>query len=116
VANLAARLPTLELSVVPGPACDKPNSCDQTQSGVGKSCVKKIKYDDEHRKFGFMSKYTSDQDDPKPRCVICGDVLANSSLKPSLLWRHLESRHATQINKAVDFFKRKMMGSKECCH
>jgi hypothetical protein len=55
-----------------------------------------------------------DQECPKPRCAICGDVLANSSLKPSLLRRHLETWHPTHINKPVDLFKRKLVESKSC--
>jgi hypothetical protein len=72
-------------------------SDDQIKSGVGKSQVKKRKYDDDYVKFGFTC--SDDQEYPRPRCVICGDVLANSSLKPSLLRRHLETRQPTQMNK-----------------
>jgi hypothetical protein len=64
-------------------------------------------YDNEYIKFGFT--YTGDQDCPKQRCIICGDVLENSSLKPSLLRQHLETRHPSQINKPVHFFKRKLI-------
>jgi hypothetical protein len=70
------------VSVAPGLTYDKPNSCDETQSDAGKSCVKRRKFDDERIKFGFT--YTGDEDSPIPRCVFCGHVLANSSLKPSL--------------------------------
>jgi hypothetical protein len=42
----------------------------------------------------------------KLQCVICARVLANSSLKPSL-HRSL-SMNATQVDKAADFFKRKL--------
>jgi hypothetical protein len=68
------------------------------------------KYDDEYIKFGFT--YTGDQDCPKQWCIICGDVLANSSLKPSLLQQHIETRHPTQINKLVDFFKQTLINLK----
>jgi hypothetical protein len=88
---------------------DRPNSCDQTQSGARKCCIKKRKYDYGFIKFEFT--YTGDQDYTKPRFIICGDVLANI-LKPSLLRRHLEARHSTQIIKLVDFFKGKMIESK----
>jgi hypothetical protein len=64
----------------------------------------------EYVKFGFT--YASDQDYPKPQCLICGGVLMNSSLKPSLLRPYLETSHSTQINKHVDFFKQKMIESK----
>jgi hypothetical protein len=45
----------------------------------------------------------------KPQCVICGDVLANSNLIPSILWQHLESRRPTQTNEPVDSSKLKMI-------
>ncbi|KAH1168645.1 hypothetical protein KIL84_013235, partial [Mauremys mutica] len=68
--------------------------------------MKKRKYDDDYIKYGFTC--IGDQECPKSQCVICGDVLANSSLKPSLLWRHLETRHPEQLDKPVDFFKQKL--------
>jgi hypothetical protein len=51
-------------SVAPSPARDRLSSCDQTQSGIGKSCVKKIKYN-EYIKLWFT--YTGDKAYPKLR-------------------------------------------------
>jgi hypothetical protein len=90
----------------------KSRSDDKIQSGNGKSQVKNRKYEDDYIKFRFT--YSGNQECPKLLCVICGDVLANSSLKPSLLRRHLETRHPTQMNKPVDFFKRKLVESNSC--
>jgi hypothetical protein len=104
--------PSTSDNVSSGPKCAEMGSDDKIQCGVGKSQVKKRKYDDDNMKFGFTCR--GDHECPKPRCVICGDVLANSSLKPSLLRRHLETRHPTQMNKPVDFFKRKLVESKSC--
>jgi hypothetical protein len=104
--------PSTSANISSGPKCAKLGSDDKIQRGVGKSQVKKRKYDDDYIKFGFT--FSGDQECPKPRCVICGAVLANSSLKPSLLLRHLETRHPTQMNKPVDFFKRKLVESKSC--
>jgi hypothetical protein len=102
--------PSTSANVSSGPKCAKLGSDDKIQRGVGKSKVKKRKYDDNYIKFGFTC--SGDQECPKPRCVICGDVLANSSLKPSLLRRHLETRQSTKMNKPVDFFTRKLVESK----
>uniref|UniRef100_A0A8C3FIZ9 Uncharacterized protein n=1 Tax=Chrysemys picta bellii TaxID=8478 RepID=A0A8C3FIZ9_CHRPI len=100
---------TLEsASVSSSPHCGKSTSNDH--DGPGKSLTKKRKYDDDYIKYGFTC--IGDQECPKPLCVICGDVLANSSLKPSLLWRHLETRHPAQLDKPVDFFKRKLAEKK----
>jgi len=65
---------------------------------------KKRKYTDEYVKYGFS--YVGDFDYPKPKCIVCGEVLSNSCMKPSLLLRHLETKHADYKNKECDFFKR----------
>jgi hypothetical protein len=63
----------------------KSRSDDDIQNGAVKSQVKTRKYDDDHIKFGFT--FSGDHECPKPLYVICGDVLENSSLKLSLLWK-----------------------------
>ncbi|XP_008189026.1 zinc finger BED domain-containing protein 5-like [Acyrthosiphon pisum] len=65
---------------------------------------KKRKYNDEYVKYGFS--YVGDFDYPKPKCIVCGEVLSISCMKPSLLLRHLETKHADYKNKECDFFKR----------
>ncbi|CAH1990482.1 unnamed protein product [Acanthoscelides obtectus] len=55
-----------------------------------------------------------EEPEPKPLCVICTEVLANSSLKPSLLRRHLETRHPDHKDKPIEYFKRKLEGYKNC--
>jgi len=65
---------------------------------------KKRKYTDEYVKYGFS--YVGDFDYPKPKCIVCGEILSNSCMKPSLLLRHLETKHADYKNKECDFFKR----------
>ena len=39
-------------------------------------------------------------------CVICLEVLANSSMEPCRLARHLKSKHADVASKDVEFFER----------
>uniref|UniRef100_A0A452GFY1 DUF4371 domain-containing protein n=1 Tax=Gopherus agassizii TaxID=38772 RepID=A0A452GFY1_9SAUR len=82
-------------SVSSSPHCGKSKSNDH--DGPGKSLTKKRRYDDDYIKYGFTC--IGDQDCPKSLCVICDDVLANSSLKPSLLQHHLETRHPAHLNK-----------------
>ena len=79
-------------------------SSDVCQSGESEPCVKKRKYDDNYIRFGFS--YIGDKDCPRPKCVVYSDILANSNLKPSLLKRHLETKHPTHVNKS-NFFTRK---------
>jgi len=40
-------------------------------------------------------------------CVICSEKLANESLKPTKLKRHLETHHFELAKKPLDFFQRK---------
>ena len=66
---------------------------------------KKMRYDDSYLKLGFTVIKSSGED--KPQCVLCSEVLASTSLKPSKLKRHLETKHPSSVNKDVDFLKRK---------
>jgi hypothetical protein len=45
-------------------------------------------------KFGFVATYDGV---PKPQCVICGDVLANDTMKPSKLKRHLNTKQRNEF-------------------
>jgi hypothetical protein len=102
--------PSASANVSSGTKCAKLRSDDQIQDGTGKSQVKKSKYDDDYIKFGFTC--SGDQECPNPRGVNCVDILANSSVKPFLLRRRLETGLPTQMIKTVDFFKRKLVESK----
>ncbi|XP_067121126.1 zinc finger BED domain-containing protein 5-like [Centruroides vittatus] len=73
---------------------------------------KKRKYDSDYLQLGFH--FTGDESEPKPLCVICNEVLANSSLKPSLLRRHIETKHPTHKDKPLEYFKRKLADIKKC--
>nr|XP_006005906.1 PREDICTED: zinc finger BED domain-containing protein 5-like [Latimeria chalumnae] len=56
---------------------------------------------------------------PQPQCVLCGEVLSNNSLKPSLLRRHLETKHEQHKDKPPEFFKwtrAQLMASKKVLH
>ncbi|XP_043943211.1 zinc finger BED domain-containing protein 5-like [Protopterus annectens] len=75
---------------------------NQAQSLVSQR-GKKRKYCDGYMKYGFS--YVGNEDCPKPQCVVCGEVLSNGSMKPSLLL-HLETKHANYKNKEYSFFKR----------
>ncbi len=62
---------------------------------------KQCKYNPDYIKYGFTAS------DEKPQCVECGEVLANESMKPSKLERHLQNKHPTYVGKPVDYFVRK---------
>src|SRR4029434_9657624 len=44
------------------------------------------------------------------QCVLCAEVIANDSMKPCKLKRHLDTKHPELKEKPVDFFKRKRDG------
>ncbi|XP_067126358.1 zinc finger BED domain-containing protein 5-like [Centruroides vittatus] len=66
----------------------------------------------DYLQLGFH--FTGDESEPKPLCVICNEVLANSSLKPSLLRRHIETKHPTHKDKPLEYFKRILADIKKC--
>lgn len=62
--------------------------------------------------MGFY--FTGEESEPKPLCVICNEVFANSSLKPLLFCRHLETKHPTCKDKPIEYFKRKLIENRKC--
>lgn len=62
----------------------------------------KRKYNVKYLELGFT--YTGTEDEPLPLCVLCYETLANESLKPANLRRHLETKHGELKSKPVEFF------------
>ena len=64
-----------------------------SQSNANQSKRRKVvrKYDDTYLKMGFT--WNEDEKDPRPLCVICYEQLANESMHPSKLLRHVEAKH-----------------------
>lgn len=65
---------------------------------------KKCKYSDSYIGFGFT--WIGDAENPNPQCVVCGEVLANSSLKPSYM--ALTNKTQPLTRHACKFFPRKI--------
>lgn len=61
-------------------------------------------------KFVFINRSNANQD-ARPMCIICGEKLANESLKPAKLERHLNTCHG-DLNCPLSFFRRKTEGMK----
>ncbi|CAI9733531.1 Hypothetical predicted protein [Octopus vulgaris] len=80
---------------------EKPN-----QSKLSQSKRRKVlrKYDYEYLKKGFT--WNGVEEDLRPRCIICYEQLANESMRPNKLRRHLETKHSDLKDKALDFFER----------
>ena len=56
--------------------------------------VKERQYNSTYLKFGFT---TAPHDAPRPRCLVCGSVFCNDTMKPSGLQEHLNRMHANKI-------------------
>ncbi|XP_069083619.1 zinc finger BED domain-containing protein 5-like [Pleurodeles waltl] len=65
-------------------------------------------YDTSYLNFGFTCITINGE--IRPQCVVCGMTLANESLKPNKLKRHLETAHGLLVGKNTDFFARKLEG------
>jgi len=65
---------------------------------------KERKYQDQYIQFGFT--FIEEKGKHRPKCVICLEILASESMKPSKLKRHLETKHPQYSNKDEQFFKR----------
>lgn len=74
------------------------------ENKAGTTSRKKRKYDEDYLNFGFT--WTGDKDEPNGLCVICEQVVNNSSLNPAKLKRHLDTKHPTLKGKS-EYFKRK---------
>lgn len=68
-------------------------------------------YKDYFLKYGFVN-CAAPGHDASPMCVICTEKLANESLKPTKLKRHLETLHPDLADKPLDFFQRKAQETK----
>lgn len=76
-----------------------------------KLTTKILNYDESYVEYGFT--YLRENNIDLPQCIICSMVLANASLKPNKLLRHLETNHVHYKNRNKDFFLRKLHEFKE---
>ncbi|XP_026471434.1 protein FAM200B-like [Ctenocephalides felis] len=54
------------------------------------------------------SSYNNEE---QPVCLICKEVLAAESMKPSKLQRYLDTKHATLSKKPIEYFERLLQTS-----
>jgi hypothetical protein len=64
------------------------------------------KYDSGYLKFGFS--WNGDEEDTRPQCIVCCEVLANESMRPNKLRRRIETKHPDLKNQPLQFFERKL--------
>ena len=60
-------------------------------------------YSTEYLSYGFIP---APQNETKPMCLICMDVLSNDHMKPSKLKIHLEKKHIGKKDKPVEYLKK----------
>jgi zinc finger BED domain-containing protein 5/7/8/9 len=56
--------------------------------------------------IGFS--WNGDEEHPHPQCFIYGCILANESMRPNKLHRHIDTNHPEMKNKPLDFYERKL--------
>jgi hypothetical protein len=56
-------------------------------------------------KYGFT--FAATEEKPLPQCVMCFETLANQSMKPSKLERHISTKHTECVNQHIAFFQNK---------
>ncbi|XP_065568857.1 protein FAM200B-like [Artemia franciscana] len=63
------------------------------------------------RLLAKQNKRKYDNNEEEPVCLICKEVLAAESMKPSKLQRHLNTKHATLSKKPMEYFERLLQTS-----
>ena len=72
---------------------------------------RKRKYNQTFIQYGFT--FITENDEQRPLCLLCNEVLANESLKPTKLKRHLDTKHDSYSNKPATFFQRILRTSEQ---
>lgn len=80
---------------------EKSNSKDYSRT---ESKRKKRIYFDSYLAYGFS--WNKDEGNPRPVCVVCGEILSNESMAPSKLKRHLATKHPGESHKGSSYFSR----------
>ena len=70
----------------------------------GKNKIRK--YNRDYIAYGFTCEYLNGEE--SPQCVICRKVLANESMLPNKLKRHLSTTHPSLVDKSKEYFKNKL--------
>jgi len=80
------------------------NTAENTEKEVEKKAktepTKYRQYQEEYVLMGFTSTSCNP---PKALCFFCGEKLANSSMKPAHLQRHLSTKHHCHVGKPPVF-------------
>ena len=84
---------------------ERPNDETAEDSKTAKKRKLHLKENTEsYLNYGFIA--TGDSHSPSQLCIICGNQLANEAMKPSRLFRHMETKRPALKDKSLEFFKR----------
>ncbi|GFQ66479.1 zinc finger MYM-type protein 6 [Trichonephila clavata] len=64
-------------------------------------------YNHEYIKYGFILWPNSTEEDIRPMCIICHEVLVNDAMKPAKMLRHLKAKHSELEKKPREYFERR---------
>ena len=101
---------SVEVNEDESPVSQKTDKSSQSQTSQSKRRKVVRRYDDTYLKMGFT--WNEEEQDPRPRCVVCYEQLANESMRPNKLLRHLETKHPELKHKPLDFFKKMLANLK----
>jgi hypothetical protein len=65
------------------------------------------KYQTDFLTFGFTYQLVNGEE--RPKCVVCGEVLANNSFNVRNLRKHFTTKHESLANKPLQFSERKQL-------
>jgi hypothetical protein len=61
------------------------------------------RFNEDYFSFGFN---LTAEEQPLPKCVVCGENLGNQDMVPSKLKRHYHTKHSHLYKKSIEYFKR----------
>ena len=87
---------------------ERPNdeTAEHSKTANKKKPAFKRKYQESYLNYRFIS--TGDSHSPGLLCIICGNWLSNKAMKALKLLHHMETKHPSLKDKALEFFKRKI--------
>ncbi|KAM3619538.1 uncharacterized protein V6R79_009882 [Siganus canaliculatus] len=97
--SMSSSLTAASAVIIDSSTNGKGNDDDNDNDKNKRPNPKKRKYIDSYIEFGFI-----DNDDGRPKCVLCLKCLAMEAMKPANLKRHLQSRHKEYAGKPKEFF------------
>ena len=59
-------------------------------------------YNSKYLKLGLT--FAGSESNPRPQCLVCGDILANESVVSNKLKRHFSTKHNNLLCKACEIF------------